>query len=223
MRVVNALPTLELAPLIPIVQCEILNEFHRFRGSRIRKTMAVSGNFGPDFEGLGFRDLVSLCSLSSERVRTIWQHDNDYQRHNDRLRQTHGALTRENITDELLDFGISYLDPKNLSLPIHPAPKSLDRSKFKKEFAFGNCPYLDFIREFQWRRLSNPQRKPQSGDLSDTEHATHGAMTCDVVVIENFSREMIEQIARTNTRVKAKPFSALNEAIAYLENLPSRP
>ena len=218
-KTVTALPYVHLRSLMLIVQDEIMNEFYRFLKVPRRRPSQIVGAFGPEHPQTNFGMVVTELRNNTNRGDAIRASIDGYQAEIVRDLSKHKQTNRELVETGFFNVAEKYLTSRNIQLSgLVLLPGSISFEDFRKHFDFSNCPHINFMVDFQLRRYKDRVRKLEAGDFCDTEHATHGSISCDVLVIERFAREMVEQIGRSGLRLRAKSFSDLREAISYLQD-----
>lgn len=218
---IEDLPCIKLTELKRIFECELDNEFYRFLNFDKRRSMDIIDDDSGDHS---FRDFVNQARRNTNNATTIKSVNYTYEDNikRDLAIRPDGTRFEEDLLRErenLLNGRVNeYFTPKKIYqlIGMHLPSKCLDAQEFVKKFDFTRCPYLSTYNEFQTRRYRDKKRNPQN-DLADIEHAVHGALSCDVLVIEGNAANVIRQMDKTGS-IKAKFFTDLNTAMDYLEN-----
>lgn len=218
-RVIDHLGYVELNHIIKIMDAEVINEFYRYLNLsyKVKEIQLVLSIFSKSFHLRGFAQIVRFFSEDPERIKNILKHKKNHEGNVRELLEKSSFKSLQKERSAILDYYIkSVLNPKHLDLSIVLPPKSLDAQDFKKHFSWQRCPYLSFYTLFQSLRYRDAKRDPR-GDLPDLEHATVGALSCDILCIEKNAYEIINQTKRhKGIKINSKVFKKLDETIKFL-------
>jgi hypothetical protein len=221
-QLVDQLSYFEMNHIGNIINDEVLNEFYRYLNlkEKVINILAIAPIFKLS-QLNGFVEMVRFFSLNPKHSKRILEQKMGYEEGvrklaNEKIKET----AMESFKSEkkaLLDYHISnFLSRNNTNIRIVIPLRSLDVQDFEKFFSWERCPYLNFYTLFQTLRYRDINRNTR-GDLSDIEHATIGAMSCDVLCIEKNAYEIINQAQKyQGQKIKAKVFKNLDETIDFL-------